>query len=54
MPVGVGVYDLIYWYTDFYELFRHGTHVVTVQEIPVVYAGPDTSFCSNQFRTSWV
>ena len=45
--IGVGDWDLFYWYTD------PGTtcsdtigHLVTVQEIPVVYAGNDISICN--------
>ena len=45
--IGVGDWDLFYWYTD-PETTCSDTieHLVTVQEIPVVYAGNDTSFCN--------
>ena len=45
---GVGIYDdLFYWYTDpTTNCSDTISHQVIVQEIPVVYAGPDTSFCN--------
>ena len=47
--IGVGDWDLFYWYTD-PETTCSDTiaHLVTVQEIPVVYAGNDTSFCKER------
>jgi len=45
--VGVGDWDLIYWYTDpLTTCSDTAAYMVNVQEIPEVYAGPDTSFCN--------
>ena len=44
---GPGTYDLIYWYEDPTTGCRDTVdHVVTVQEIPTVDAGADTTFCN--------
>ena len=44
---GPGTYDLIYWYQDAATGCRDtADHVVTVQEIPSVNAGMDTTFCN--------
>ena len=44
---GPGTYNLIYWYEDPTTGCRDtADHVVTVQEIPTVDAGADTTFCN--------
>ena len=44
---GVGNWDLFYWYTDPTTLCSDTVfHIVTVQNIPVVDAGPDVTFCN--------
>lgn len=45
--IGAGVYDIIYHYTDTTtQCSDTANHQVIVQEIPSVYAGPDTTFCN--------
>ena len=45
--IGVGDWNLFYWYTDpTTQCSDTVAHLVTVQDIPVVDAGPDVTFCN--------
>ncbi|MAO46120.1 MAG: hypothetical protein CL823_03125 [Crocinitomicaceae bacterium] len=45
--IGVGDWDLIYWYTDpLTSCSDTTTHVVTILDIPTVFAGDDVEFCN--------
>ena len=52
---GVGVYDLFYWYTDpLTQCSDTVSHQVTVQDIPVVNAGPDIALCNQNISEQLV
>ena len=45
--IGVGDWDLIYWYTDpLTSCSDTTTHIVTILDIPIVFAGDDVEFCN--------
>ncbi len=46
---GVGVYTLTYTFTDASGCTGSDTKTITVNDLPVVYAGPDQSLCENPY-----